>query len=109
MMSNILLSVTKPVEADQAPLVTPITSIFVYTDFIEYVIVGKSQGPLLVYLPVQSTWGNIANWNLQTAYYIRVKEQNIRSLSHKLCNDLGDVINFESESVISQLHFRRIR
>ena len=68
----IMLSATKPVEADQAPLVIPITSIFVYTDLIEYVIVVNSQTPLLGYFPVQSTWGNIAYWNFNPAYYIRV-------------------------------------
>ena len=100
----IMLSATKPVEADQAPLVTPITDIFVYTDFIEYVMVVNSQTPLLGYLPVQSTWGNVAYWN-----FIRVKEQNIWSPSLKLCNKLGDAINFESDNVICRLQFRRIR
>ena len=108
-LEYIMLSVTKPIEADQAPLVTPITSIFVYTDFIEYVMVGNSQAPLLGYLPVQSTLGNIAYWNFNPAYYIPVKEQNIRRLSLKLCNELGDVIDFESGNVIIQLHFRRKR
>ena len=51
----VMLSANKPVEADQSPLVTPISSIFVYTDFIEYVMVGNTQAPLLSYLPVQST------------------------------------------------------
>ena len=101
----IMLSVTKPVEADQALLVTPITSIFVYTDFIEYVMVGNSQTPLLRYFPLQSTWKNTAYWNFNPAYYIRITEQNIRSFSFKLCNELGDVINFESGNVISRLHF----
>ena len=105
----IMLSVTQPVEADQAPLVTPITSIFVYTDIIEYVMVNNSQAPLFGYFPVQSTWGNIAYWNFNLAYYIRVKEQNNRSLSLKLCNELGDVINFESGHVICRLHFKRIK
>ena len=105
----ILLSVTKPVEADQTPLVTHITSIFVYTDLIEYVIVGNSLAPLLWYLPVQSTWRNIDYWNFNPAYYIRVKEENIRSLSLKLCNELCDVINFDSGNLISQLNFRQIR
>ena len=105
----IILSVTNPVKADQAPLITPITNIFVYTDFIENVMVGNSQTQLLGYFPVQSTWGNIAYWNFNPAYYIRIKEQNIRSLSLKLCNELGDVINIESGHVICRLHFRRIR
>ena len=105
----LMLNLNKPVEADQSPLVTPISSIFVYTDFIEYVMVGNSQTPLLGYLPVQSTWGNQAYWSFNPAYYVRVKEQNIRCLSIKLCNDLGDVINFENGHVICRLHFRRIR
>ena len=80
----IMLSATMPVDGDQELLVTFITNIFVYTDFIEYVIVGNSQTPLLGYLPVQSTWGNVADWKLNTAYYVRVEEQNIGSLSLKL-------------------------
>ena len=92
-----MLRTTKPFEADQAQLVTPITCIFVYTDFIEYVMVGNSQTLLLGYFPVQSIWGYIAYWNLNPAYYIRVKKQHIRSLSLKLCNELSDVINFESD------------
>ena len=56
----ITLSATKPVEADQAPLVTPITSILVYIGFIEYVMVRNTQAPLLGFLPVKSKWGNIA-------------------------------------------------
>ena len=104
-----MLSATKPVEADQSPLVTPINNIFVYTDFIKYIMVGNTQIQLLGYLLVQSTWGNVAYWNFNLAYYVRVKEQNIRSVSFKLCNELGDVINFESENGICRLHFRRIR
>ena len=38
-----MLSATKSVKADQSPLVTPIFSIFVYTDFIEYVMVGNTK------------------------------------------------------------------
>ena len=56
----VMLNASKPVEADQSPLVNPISSIFVYTDFIEYVMVGNTQIPLLGYLPVHSTWGNQA-------------------------------------------------
>ena len=76
----IMLSVTKPVEADQAPLVTPIISIFVYTDFIEHVVVGNSQNPLLGYFPLQIIWRNIAYWNFNPDYYICAKEQNLAKL-----------------------------
>ena len=49
----LMLSATKPVEADQSPLVTPISSIFVYTDFIEYVIVGDHANAV-AWLPASS-------------------------------------------------------
>ena len=89
-----MLSAIKPVETDQAQLVTFITNKFVYTDFIEYVLVRNSQTLLLGYLPVRSTWENMGYLNLNPAYYVRVKEQNIRSLSLKQSNKLGDVITF---------------
>lgn len=96
-------------EAFQAPLMTPITSIFVYTDFIEFVLVGNTQAPLLGYFPLQSTWGNTAYWNFNPAYYVKVKEPYIRSISLKLCDELGEVINFDTGVVICRLHFRRVR
>ena len=105
----LMLSATKPVEADQSPLVTPIFSLFGYTDFIEYVMVGNTQTPLLGYLPVQSTYGNQAYWKFNPAYYVRVQKQNIRSLSITICNEVGDVFIFEDGNVICRLHFRRIR
>jgi len=106
----LMLNVTSPVEADLPPLIKPISSIFVYTDIIEYVLVGNTQTPLLGYFLVQSKWGEQAYWSFNPAYYVRVKEQNIRSLTLKLCNDLGNVICFESHgNVICRLHFRRIR
>ena len=72
-------------------------------------MVSNTQTPLLCYLPVQSTWGNQAYWNVNPEYYVRVKKQNIRSLSIKLCNEVGDVINFEGGNVICRLYFRQIR
>jgi len=67
-----MLDVTSPVEGDLPPLIKPITSIFVYTDIIEYVLVGNTQTPLLGYFPVQSKWGEQAYWSFNPAYYVRV-------------------------------------
>jgi hypothetical protein len=106
----LMLNVTKPALADLPPLIKPINSILVYTDIVKYALVGDTQAPLFNYFPVQSEWGQQAHWVFNPAYYLRVKEQNIRTLTIKLCNDLGEVIDFEgSANVICRLHFRSIR
>jgi hypothetical protein len=80
----------------------------VYTDIIDYVLVGNTQTPLLGYLPVLSQRGDQAYWNFNPAYYVRVKENSVRSISIRLCTDSGSTINFESGNVICRLHFRRV-
>jgi len=106
----IKLPMSESIEADLPPQVLPIGSIFVYSDIAEYVLVGDTQTPMLGYLPVQSKWGERSYWNFNPAYYIRVKERNIRTICIKLCDDRGTVIEFKGDgSVICRLHFRRLR
>ena len=95
-------------EASLPPKVSRINEIYVYTDISDMVLVGNTQAPLIGYFPVQSKWGSTSYWNFNPPYYVKVKENTIRTISIKLCDNTGETIKFESGTVICRLNFRRI-
>ena len=95
-------------EASLPPKISRLNEIYVYTDIIDIVLVGNTQAPLLGYFPVQSKWGSTSYWNFNPPYYVKVKENTIRTISIKLCDKTGETIKFESGTVICRLNFRRI-
>lgn len=96
------------VEAKKAPVMQRLSSIYVYTDIVDDVLVGNTQAPLLGYFPVLSKYGSTSYFNMNPPYYIRVKESNVRTIVIKLCTDTGEVIEFEDGTVTCRLHFRRV-
>jgi len=98
----------EPIEAELTPLLKPITSIFLYSNFTNYVLVGNTQTPLLGYFPVQTSWGEQGYWSFNPPYYVPVKESQIHTIEMRLCTDTGDDIQFESGNVICRLNFRRV-
>ena len=95
-------------EASLPPKVTRLNEIFVYTDIIHNVLIGNTQAPCLGYFPIQSKWGTQAYWNFNPTYYIKVKENCVRTISIKLCDEKGDTVEFESGTVICRLNFRKV-
>jgi hypothetical protein len=95
-------------DASLPPKLSRINEIFVYTDIIDTVLVGNTQAPMLGYFPVQSKWGFTSYLNFNPPYYVKVKENTIRTISIKLCDETGETIRFESGTVICRLNFRRI-
>jgi hypothetical protein len=98
----------KVLESTVAPRLKPINSLYIYSDISDYVMVGNSQAPLLGILPVQSKWGDQAYWNFNPAYYVRVKQANIRTIALRVCDETGETVHFESGHVICRLNFRRV-
>ena len=107
LVDYIIIERDATVEANLPPILGRINEIFVYTDIIETVLVGNSQVPMLGYFPIQSKWGDEAYWNFNPPYYVRVKDNNIRTIAIRLCDKTGDTINFESGDVICRINFRR--
>ena len=95
-------------EASLPPKLGRLNEIFVYTYFVDTVLVGNSQVPMLGYFPIQSKWGDQAYWNFNPPYYMRVKDSNIRTIAIRLCDKTGETINFESGDVICRLNFCRV-
>jgi hypothetical protein len=94
-------------EASLPPKLTRIDQIYVYTDIIQNVLIGNTQAPCLGYLPVQTKWGNQGYWSFNNLFYIRVNQNFIRTISIRLCDSIGNTIEFEYGTVVCRLHFRR--
>ena len=108
LVDYILIDKNKAFESDLPPKIARLNEIYVYTDIIDTVLVGNTQVPLLGYFPIQTKWGDNGYWNFNPVYYIKVKENTIRTISIRLCDETGDTIKFESGNVICRLHFRRV-
>lgn len=95
-------------ESKDPPNLKPTKGLFIYSDIIDDVLVGNTQSPLLGYLPVLSKFGEQAYWGFNPAYYIPVKDSNIRNVGIKICNNTGNTLDFKDGEVTCRLHFRRV-
>ena len=82
--------------------------IFVYSDIIDTELVGNTQAPMYRYFPIQTKWGDQSSWNVNPPYYVKLNQNLIRSISIRLCNEQGETTEFESDTVICRLKFRRV-
>ena len=95
-------------ESSLPPKLARLNIIFVYTDIIDTVLVGNTQAPMLGYFPIQRKWGDESYWNFNPPYYVTVMESSIRTISIRLCDEKGETVAFESNTVICRLNFRRV-
>lgn len=93
------------------PAPTNIDHIYVYTNIVEFDIVGDTVAPLLRIIPMQSFLGNneMTHYThvFNTPHYLTVSNHYIESIQIDLRNDLGQYIPFVSGRTIVKLHFRR--
>ena len=75
------------VDALLPPLIKQITSLWVYTDIIEFSAVGDIQAPFLEYVPIQSKFDEMEYWNVNPPYYINIKEHFVNNITIKICTD----------------------
>jgi len=94
--------------ANKQPTIHPLSVMMVYTDIIEYNLVGDTQAPLLGFIPVTSKFGEQAHWCFNPVYYVPVKENLLSSISIKICTDTGETFPFQNDGkVICRLNFRK--
>jgi hypothetical protein len=93
--------------AGQCPILQPLSSMFVYTDITDYVLVGDTQAPLLGYVPIMSKYGEQADWCLNPVYYVHVNSKQISNISIRICTDTGETFPFEEGKVICRLNFKQ--
>ena len=84
-----------------------IHSIFVYSDIIDYQIVGNSKAMLLGVFPTKGAHGEQQSWQFNPLQYITVKMRTMQSIQLKLCTPTGNLVPFQSGDTLCRLHFKR--
>lgn len=93
--------------ADQSfNLQSTISSIFVYTDIVDNVIVGDSLSPLLRNVVVNGTFGDIIEREFYNPFYKNLNKGRIEEIEISLRDDTGNLIPFEFGKTLLRLHFR---
>lgn len=83
------------------------TTIYVYSDLIEYQLVGNTQVPLMGVLPIQGDHGKQLYWNFNPPYYIPVCRAHVADIEIQLCTATGKILEILDGDVICRLHFRK--
>jgi hypothetical protein len=93
--------------ARNATKLEELSTMFVYSDISDHVLVGDTQAPLLGYIPIVSKFGQQADWCLNPVYYVPVNSKMITNISIRICTDTGDTFPFKDEKVMCRHNFRR--
>lgn len=90
--------------------ITPklIQTIYLYTDIVDYQIVGNKRAPLLRHIVVDSEYRKVTNLFFENPYYVKVNKTCINSIDLVLRDEVGEKIKFFDGSVVAVLHFRPI-
>ena len=88
-------------------LLNDIHSIYVYSDVIDYQIVGNTRATLMGVIPVTGKHRQQQAWQFNPLQYISVSKKSVSSIQLQLCTPQGDPIPFMSGDTLCRLHFRR--
>ena len=86
---------------------TEIQSIFVYSDIVDYQIVGNTMATLMGVLPTKGAIKEPQSWQFNPLQYLPIQSNNISTITMKLCTPQGDPVQFLSGDSLCRLHFRR--
>ena len=86
-----------------------ISNFYIYSDIVEYQIVGNNQAPLLRIVPTgEVNKGlNFTSKIFDSPHYIPVARNNLDTIEIDITNHLGNPIYFTSGEVVVKLHFKR--
>ncbi len=83
-------------------------SIYVYSDIINYQLVGDTEAPLFGTVPIQGSREEVITYVFNPTYYYPVARANINEIEIELYTENGDPFPFTSTSkVVLRLHFRK--
>jgi hypothetical protein len=84
-----------------------IDTFYVYSDIVEYQIVGDINAPLLQVVSSATITGSVIDKIYDTPHYVPVLRNNIETIDIDIRTDLGNPIQFTSGRVVIKLHFRK--
>lgn len=91
-------------------LISLVGTLYIYTDIIEYQLVGSTRIPLLRNVVLNYDATRKTTWvHYDSPHYIRVNQTEIRSILVDIRDQKGNKILFESGEITLKLHFRPIK
>ena len=97
----------KYIQAKLPPSIKRISNMYVYSDIVELSRVGKSQVPIMGFLPIKSNFQENGHWVFNPPLYVRVREKNIRTITIKISTETGEEFPILDDVVTCRLNFRR--
>ena len=99
--------ITSQMKGESRATLADVHTIFVYSDTIDYQIVGNSKAMLMGVFPVKGAHGEQVSWQFNPLQYIDVPKSNIPSITMKLCTPTGEPAPFLKGDTLCRVHFRR--
>ena len=76
---------------------------YIYTDIIQYQLVGDASTPLLRIVPAGVPWQQFTQ-----PYYFKVNRGLLQSINIRICDAEGEELDFApTDRIVCVLHFRR--
>ena len=76
-------------------------SIFLYSDIIDYQIVGISRATLMGLFAMKGQHGELQSWPFNTQQYIEIPVSYIKSVEIRFCTQTGELVPFLGETQIA--------
>ena len=94
-------------EGDRKASFDDLQTIFVYSDIVDYQIVGHTVATLMGVFPTKGSFMEPQSWQFNPLQYVPVQSNDIRTIRMKLCTPEGEPVHFLSGDSLCRLHFRR--
>lgn len=83
------------------------STLYIYSDIVDYGFVGDTRAPLLRTVPIEGKQEDIICTKFAKPYYLPLSKGYISEIEIKICNDQGEVVPFESGTVLLVVHLRK--
>ena len=84
-----------------------VQTVCIYSDVIDYQIVGNSKPMLIGVFAIKGKNGELQSWQFNPFQYIDIPSSTIPSITMRICTPAGEDVNFMSGDTLCRLHFRR--
>ncbi len=107
--SEVSYAFTKPVSIAAYPpdVSCALNTLFVYTDLVEYQVVGNILAPLLRTVPITGVYGETVGCVFLSPHYLRLRKKTIDSVEINIKDSAGNNIGFQFGNTIVKLHLRQ--
>jgi hypothetical protein len=85
----------------------PLQNIYVYSNLVKEIPVGDTYAPLLQVVPVRNdVYGSVQHHQFRNPLYTSLATNDLSVIEVKLCDDRGNVIEFDVGRVVLKLHLK---